>query len=103
MLRLLIWIVEIIALVWLLRFLWKSLFGNGSPRQIPSHPWTSNPFRSRQHPPPVIAGEVKKDPQCGTYVSTELSIKLQHRGEEFHFCSRECQQTFLQTHSAKSA
>ena len=102
--RFLIWIIEIIAIFWLLRFLWRSLIANGSSRQIPSRPWTGNPFRSRRSSaPPVIAGEMKKDPHCGTYISTELSIKLRHRDEEFHFCSRECQQAFLAAHSAKSA
>ncbi|MBI4459553.1 MAG: YHS domain-containing protein [Acidobacteria bacterium] len=100
--RLLIWIFEILAAYWLLRSLWGTFAG--SSRQIPSRP-SENPFSS-QHaaaPSPRIAGEMKKDPQCGTYVSTELSVKLRHRDQELHFCSRECQQAFLQTQSAKSA
>jgi YHS domain-containing protein len=36
------------------------------------------------------AGELKRDPVCGTYVSTTTSVKQTIRGETVHFCSPEC-------------
>jgi YHS domain-containing protein len=36
------------------------------------------------------AGELKRDPVCGTYVSTATSVKRVVRGETIHFCSPEC-------------
>jgi YHS domain-containing protein len=35
-------------------------------------------------------GELKKDPVCGTYVSTTASIARTVKGEVFYFCSKEC-------------
>jgi YHS domain-containing protein len=47
---------------------------------------------SRQGPPPVPAGgDLKKDPVCGTYVSTVNSLSQKVGGEVVYFCSRECQ------------
>jgi YHS domain-containing protein len=36
------------------------------------------------------AGELKRDPVCGAYVSTATSVKQTIRGETVHFCSPEC-------------
>ena len=36
------------------------------------------------------AGELKRDPVCGTYVSTATSVKQIVHGETIHFCSAEC-------------
>ncbi|MCH7977392.1 MAG: YHS domain-containing protein [Acidobacteria bacterium] len=46
---------------------------------------------------------MKKDPQCGTYVSTELSLKSRYHNEVLHFCSRQCQEKFLEAQASKSA
>jgi len=35
-------------------------------------------------------GELKRDPVCGTYVSTATSVKRTIGGEVVHFCSVEC-------------
>jgi hypothetical protein len=42
--------------------------------------------------PPAVhsGGELKKDPVCGTYVSTAASITRTVKGEVFYFCSQEC-------------
>lgn len=37
-----------------------------------------------------LQGELKRDPVCGTYVSTATSVKLAGAGEVVHFCSEEC-------------
>ena len=61
----------------------------------------STPIRdnSRRHPastePSVQAGgELKRDPVCGTYVSTAVSVKRTVKGEVVHFCSEECRDKY---------
>ena len=105
MLRMVVRLLEIIAIFWLVWFLWRSLFGGRFRRQASQQFRTRGPFHPNDYPsePKVVTGEMKKDPQCGTYVSTELSLKSRYRNEELHFCSRHCQEEFLQAHSGKSA
>jgi len=46
-------------------------------------------------PPPVFAGgDLKKDPVCGTYVSTSASVTRTVNGELLHFCSKECRDKY---------
>lgn len=51
--------------------------GGGSPNQ-------------RAAGEPRKAGELKRDPVCGTYVSTSSSVKKTVGGEVVHFCSAAC-------------
>jgi YHS domain-containing protein len=59
-------------------------------------------FRSRQRPqanttgrPPLQAGgELKRDPVCGTYVSTAVSVTNTVNGQVVHFCSKECRDRY---------
>jgi YHS domain-containing protein len=52
---------------------------------------TPGPQSGTRQPPSVrSAGELKKDPVCGTYVSTATSITRTVNGEVFYFCSKEC-------------
>lgn len=104
--RFLIRLVELFLVLWLVRFVWRTVagwlsvfgsspqFGGGAP------PRQGNSPRSASNMPPR---ELMKDPQCGTYVSPEVSIRLQFRGQELHFCSRECEQQFLRNQSKQSA
>jgi YHS domain-containing protein len=39
---------------------------------------------------PRKAGELKRDPVCGTYVSTATSVKKTIDGQVVHFCSSGC-------------
>ena len=51
---------------------------------------------SRSGPPPVQAGgELKKDPVCGTYVSTSTSPSRIVNGQPVYFCSEECRRKFI--------
>ncbi len=104
MLAVIIRVLEILAILWLARLLWKSLFA-GSSRILGSR---GAPFggsfrfgRSASQGPTLRAGEMKKDPQCGTYVSTEISFKSRFQDEELHFCSRQCQEQFARSHPTK--
>ena len=54
---------------------------------------------SRQPPPPstpnvVVGGELKRDPVCGTYVSTGASVTRTVDGQVLHFCSKECRDKY---------
>jgi YHS domain-containing protein len=52
---------------------------------------TLGPQSAARQPPAVRSGgELKKDPVCGTYVSTSASITRTVGGEVFYFCSKEC-------------
>jgi YHS domain-containing protein len=69
-----------------LRSFLRSMFaGSGSqPRQAEG-----------TRPTPVQSGgELKKDPVCGTYVSTAASVTRTVRGEVVHFCSKECRDKY---------
>jgi len=41
-----------------------------------------------------MGGELKRDPVCGTYVSTATSIKVTSGGQVIHFCSAACRDKF---------
>ena len=54
---------------------------------------------SRQPPPAsapnvVLGGELKKDPVCGTYVSTGASVTRTVDGQVLLFCSKECRDKY---------
>ncbi len=49
----------------------------------------------RQQAPTVQpGGELKKDPVCGTYVSTATSLSRSVNGQAVYFCSEECRKKF---------
>jgi uncharacterized protein len=48
-----------------------------------------------QRPSAPSAGELKKDPVCGTYVSTATAITSKTRGVVVYFCSEECRKKFV--------
>ncbi len=51
----------------------------------------AQPAPAERRPPEVQAvGELKKDPVCGTYVSTAVSVRRNVGGRVVHFCSKEC-------------
>jgi YHS domain-containing protein len=55
----------------------SALFGPGTP----DRPQAGEPRK---------AGELKRDPVCGTYVSSANSVKRTIGGQVVHFCSTEC-------------
>ena len=48
-----------------------------------------------QVPTVPVGGELKKDPVCGTYVSTAASVTRTVHGQVMHFCSKECRDKYL--------
>ena len=107
--RVLMWLLQVMAVLWLVRTLWRTAarwlgVSQGSSESgefgAAQSPRQGGPFRKASGMAPR---ELMKDPQCGTYVSPELSIRARFQGTELHFCSRECEQQFFQTQSEKSA
>lgn len=43
----------------------------------------------------IAAGEMVKDPICGSYVDIESSIKVRDGSKVHHFCSYDCREKFL--------
>ncbi len=43
----------------------------------------------------IAAGEMVKDPICGSYVDIDSSIKVRDGSAVHHFCSYDCRQKFL--------
>ncbi len=47
------------------------------------------------NPPKVPAGgELRKDPVCGTFISTSTAIQKRVGGETYYFCSEDCRDKF---------
>ena len=49
---------------------------------------------SRQPRNPSAGGELKKDPVCGTFISTATAFQKFSQGETYYFCSTECRDKF---------
>ena len=59
---------------------------------------TLGPQNAVRQPPAVRSGgELKKDPVCGTYVSTAAGITRTVKGEILYFCSKECRDKYRVT------
>jgi YHS domain-containing protein len=80
-------IVPLLAFL-LLRSILRSIFGTARNVARQQHSATA------QAPTVVAGGELMKDPVCGTYVSTALSITRAVNGEMVHFCSKECRDKY---------
>jgi YHS domain-containing protein len=57
------------------------------------HPPSSSPSGPRAPSMPA-GGELKKDPVCGTFISTATAIQKRVGGEVYYFCSPECRDKF---------
>lgn len=66
------------------------------------------PFRSRDPDSsgPSPAGETDtellKDPQCGVYFLKQSGVRAKIGGRVFYFCSRDCLDEYMKTHSSDS-
>jgi YHS domain-containing protein len=86
MLRFLIIEILLPLLVFLvIRAVFKSLIGS-----------SSRPAKPRRPDPPTVetGGELKRDPVCGTYVSTTASVSRTVAGQTIYFCSKECRDRY---------
>ena len=78
-----------LLLLFLVRALLRGVFSS-----VRAFTMTENPPGSKQPPSVPAGGELKKDPVCGTYVSTSASVTRTVNGEVLHFCSSECRDRY---------
>ena len=91
MLRMIAYLFDLIIVVIIGRLIgWilKSVFGTtptqgGNVRNTP-----------RGGAEPAKTGQTARDPVCGMFVSTELSLQLVEGNQTLHFCSRECMEQY---------
>jgi YHS domain-containing protein len=72
-------------MAWLARKLVAALLGKATAVSAPRQ----DAFQS--------AIPLHRDPQCGTYVSPEISFSMEQAGEILHFCSAECRTRYQQS------
>jgi YHS domain-containing protein len=81
--RILRFILFVVIIGWLGRLLFGWLLRRNRPAGTPAAP--AAPQKRPLH----------RDPVCGTWVSAEISHKLEQAGQVHHFCSAECRARFL--------
>jgi uncharacterized protein len=54
----------------------------------------TRPQQETRRPTVPTGGELKKDPVCGTYISTATAIQKKMGAEVYYFCSPECRDKF---------
>jgi YHS domain-containing protein len=52
------------------------------------------PAGQAQRPQVPVGGELKKDPVCGTFISTATAIQKKVGSQVYYFCSSECRDKF---------
>ncbi|MBI9111406.1 transcriptional regulator [Maridesulfovibrio ferrireducens] len=57
---------------------------------------------SKQHDKKVKAGEMVKDPICGTYVQKDSDIRVKNGEKVECFCSYECRDKYIKRIEAKN-
>ena len=63
-----------------------------SPQQRAGN--ASRPQSSSASSPTPPGGELKKDPVCGTFISTTTAFQKYAGGQTYYFCSTECRDKF---------
>jgi YHS domain-containing protein len=63
----------------------KAVQNSESSAPIPTH---------AQKPDIAKVGELKKDPICGTFISTTTAFQKAVQGETYYFCSTQCRDQF---------
>ncbi len=89
--RLMLRIITIVALVMIAYFTIKSKFfppGRPAPRKRAPSPKPESGLKD--------AGEMARDPVCGTYISVDNAPSLVHEGSRVFFCSEECMREFME-------
>lgn len=80
------YLLDVIFLLAMVRVVYSALrrlFAPGGARQ-------SSPQRPDGGQLGGSNGETARDPECGMFVSTELSHRLKWNGQLLHFCSEQC-------------
>lgn len=89
MVRAVLYIFAAVVLISLLRSI-LGVLAKGLSALTDPHPQT----RAAAGGEPRKAGELKRDPVCGTYVSTAVSVQKTVQGQVVHFCSAACSEKY---------
>jgi YHS domain-containing protein len=86
------WTLNIIVLLLLLRLALRFVLGlfQGLADPSPASASRSSSAGRGAAGPARIAGELVKDPACGTYIPRETAIAARVRGETRYYCSVTC-------------
>jgi YHS domain-containing protein len=76
-----------LVVFFLIRYLLKSIV-------VSARSYSNSPARPQQPPTASAGGELKKDPVCGTYVSTSGSLSRTVNGQVVYFCSSQCRDKY---------
>jgi len=93
-------ILEFVILALFLRAMARSLGSLLSSSRV--HIRTSGGSRAASHSAAPHRGEMARDPECGIFVSTELSHQLRRGTDTLHFCSPECLEKYQKDKHAAS-
>ncbi|MDQ6699938.1 MAG: hypothetical protein M3Z36_07115 [Acidobacteriota bacterium] len=89
-------IIRLLVIFGLLRyaigFMVKLIGGAMRSAQFPAQQQPANSRSSEGMP--TSAGELRKDPVCGTFIPVGTSLKKTVNGETVHFCSADCRDKF---------
>jgi len=88
--RFLFYFILVPFLFWLVRSVLHGAFDK------PTNNTARDPFLGMKRPPPPVSsgGELKKDPICGTYISTATAVAYRAGGKVTYFCSTECRDKY---------
>jgi YHS domain-containing protein len=84
-------ILELILTVFVITLL-RSVIGIFAKSMF--HPSTPSAASPGQKPSVPAGGELKKDPVCGTFISTATAIHKRVGSETYYFCSSDCRDKF---------
>ena len=76
-----------LLVLFFLRAIFRSIFAG-------VRSYSPSPAKAPQPPPASTGGELKKDPVCGTYVSTSGSVSRTVNGQLVYFCSPQCRDKY---------
>lgn len=92
---LLLWVIRILGLLLLVRFVLQLLFSNRGGRKTAGGP-RGRAAGSELKP----GGELVRDPYCGTYVAKARAIAISAGSETIYFCSATCRDAYRAKASA---
>jgi hypothetical protein len=90
MTTLLLWVVRVLVLLALIRFVLRLVTSRTAPRQA-SRPSARVPERS--------GGVLVRDPQCGTYIPESRAVVVGQGAGALHFCSTACRDAWAEARS----
>ena len=97
--RILLWIVRILAILLLIRMILRAVFNARRPAtRTQGAPGPGGRSRGQER----IGGELVRDPNCGTYVPKARAVVAGSGDAAQYFCSTECRDAYANAQHSKS-